>query len=589
MDEELDDLYGQLKALPAAVAEAAKKDPALRAALRGVASSLLAWLDHADRDAAAASTPPPPTAAPAPAPAVTPPAPAPGQKPFPIPAPPMRGPRVVTQLTLGNATIPLVARGTGGAADEAHHEQDEADDAAAPAGGGEYGHGGPFEPLDPPLLARRFDLKARACRWVVERRRRLDAGESAVDLAGPSRELYDQAKDAGRCFLWMMAPGVQPPPDDLLADLGGVYECAARGLEAYLLATEAERSDRAEKSNGRMEEAIEQSLFLLAEAQSALRIGLGHAGSRFQDFDQRGLFEFLRRQASTRGVYIPRYMTLGDPADPHAWPDLLQRVGQLRSTIDRRKGDDAKRQSLLGKARYHARRAAEAWPDPAAEANGSAADGGSASTDALLEDWRKLADAVEHLVAGGLPPSDVRLREILLPLFDDLPDAAVEDAGAGVRAVLDEIERYQAQVARQHAEDEEAGHAAGRRYSGTVAAARERLRGRTVVLLGGFPRAPQARKLEEVLELSELRWISTLHHQSLDDTLWPQMQRPEVSVVMVLTKWRSHAFGPQARQWCKQFGKAFVELPAGYGVEQVAHQIMSQASDELAAAAPAGG
>jgi hypothetical protein len=71
------------------------------------------------------------------------------------------------------------------------------------------------------------------------------------------------------------------------------------------------------------------------------------------------------------------------------------------------------------------------------------------------------------------------------------------------------------------------------------------------------------------------------HHQSLEAELLSQVRRPETAVVMTMTRFRSHQFGPQARAWCKEMGKVYVELPGGYGVEQVAHQVMLQASQEL--------
>jgi hypothetical protein len=107
------------------------------------------------------------------------------------------------------------------------------------------------------------------------------------------------------------------------------------------------------------------------------------------------------------------------------------------------------------------------------------------------------------------------------------------------------------------------------------------LQGRVVVLTGGNPREPQRRKIEKVLGLAELRWIPVFHHQSPEAELLAQFHRPETSLFMTMTRFRSHQLGPQLRAWCKQYGKAYVELPRGYGIEQIAHQVMSQLSADL--------
>jgi hypothetical protein len=56
----------------------------------------------------------------------------------------------------------------------------------------------------------------------------------------------------------------------------------------------------------------------------------------------------------------------------------------------------------------------------------------------------------------------------------------------------------------------------------------------------------------------------------------PQFHRPETRLFIVMTRFRSHQFGPQVRNWCREYAKLFVELPGGYGVEQVAYQLVQQ-------------
>lgn len=103
------------------------------------------------------------------------------------------------------------------------------------------------------------------------------------------------------------------------------------------------------------------------------------------------------------------------------------------------------------------------------------------------------------------------------------------------------------------------------------------------MLIGGLPRELQRRKIERALGLAELRWVSVFHHQSMEAELLWQFRRPEVSLFITMTRFRSHQLGPQLRAWCKEYGKSYVELPGGYGVEQVAHQVLAQVSHELEA------
>ena len=64
------------------------------------------------------------------------------------------------------------------------------------------------------------------------------------------------------------------------------------------------------------------------------------------------------------------------------------------------------RQSLMGKARYHAKHLA--------------APSGTASS----ADWQKLTAALEELVRAGVPPSDVEIRELAIECLRQLQGAA---------------------------------------------------------------------------------------------------------------------------------------------------------------------
>ena len=54
-----------------------------------------------------------------------------------------------------------------------------------------------------------------------------------------------------------------------------------------------------------------------------------------------------------------------------------------------------------------------------------------------------------------------------------------------------------------------------------------------------------------------------------------------VAVVVLAIRWSSHSYG-EVKQFCEQYGKPLVRLPAGYNPNQVAAHIVAQCSDRLA-------
>ncbi|HKX46275.1 MAG TPA: hypothetical protein VJP77_06200, partial [Planctomycetota bacterium] len=108
------------------------------------------------------------------------------------------------------------------------------------------------------------------------------------------------------------------------------------------------------------------------------------------------------------------------------------------------------------------------------------------------------------------------------------------------------------------------------------------LAGKVVLLIGGQRRAFEADRLQRDLGLAELRWISTTAHRSiapLEEEIW----KPDVALVVTAPRWSDHAF-IELKQTAQQAGKPFLQLPGGYGTNQVAYQVMRQVSGQLGAA-----
>ena len=159
----------------------------------------------------------------------------------------------------------------------------------------------------------------------------------------------------------------------------------------------------------------------------------------------------------------------------------------------------------------------------------------------------------------------------LLPVIDSLPERT--DFPAGFRLVLREIDRY---LARRPSA---ATHVVSHAPSAEMDEAARLLRGRSIVLIGGIRRREGQESLRRALGLSELIWIETKEHQSID-SFEPMIARADVAVVLLAIRWSSHAFG-DVRLFCDRHNKPLVRLPGGYSPNQVAAQILAQCSGKL--------
>jgi hypothetical protein len=340
-------------------------------------------------------------------------------------------------------------------------------------------------------------------------------------------------------------------PDDLAQydELAHAYETLAQATDLL-----AELAPNAEAHG----EAFHQALELAAEAQSAVRAALGpFGGRRGKNEDHDKLFQWLKTTAAERHIYIRRFMTLDDPADPKKWPDLQARLRTFADRLHAARLRDKQQRNLFSKLRYHLKRIADT---PEAD---------------HAHDWNRIGAVAGELVAGGLPPSNRELRELLLPVLDDLPDDL--EAPPEFSAVLRELDRY---LAHQPA-------AVRPKTAAPTPAVREAarlLRGKTVLLIGGEPRPGAAAALESALNLAELIWADTRAHQT-HIVFEADVARPDVALVLLAIRWSSHGFG-EVKEYCDRYGKPLVRLPGGYNPNQVAYQILEQVGDRLRSRSP---
>jgi hypothetical protein len=335
-------------------------------------------------------------------------------------------------------------------------------------------------------------------------------------------------------FYWASTEDSSGSPDiSILDHVGGCFETVADGL----LLVRAARHRRG---------GLEKALPLLAEAQSALRRALQRLKAP-DDPDQLAAYEGVRETAARHRIFLKRFLRADDLAVPEAWPGLLARIEAQCGG-----GPDSQRhERLLDRLRLQVR---------------SLGEGGDTE-----ESWRAVIEAVEEVVAGGVPPSSRGVRELLLPVIDGLPEGA--DLPPGFRLVLREIDRYLATRPPRSVET------TAPEPTVEVREAARLLSGRSAVLIGGL-RRPQAQEaLRAVLGLEELVWIGTREHQSIRG-FEAAIARPEVAVVLLAIRWSSHAFG-DVKQYCERYGKPLVRLPGGYNPAQVAAQILAQCGEQL--------
>lgn len=398
------------------------------------------------------------------------------------------------------------------------------------------------------LIEDRCRMKAEGARWAAMRQRRLLSGaDFKTEIEPRDREIIEKAKDLPDCFLWMNHSS-GPNPEDLSVwdDVAGCFEAVSSA--AALIREAMEDLDQSP-------DTFEQAMDLAAEAQSALRtaVELVDQNHVINDKDQVKFFQWLRATASSHQIFIERYMRVGDKANPSGWAELQSRMENLDTQLNLHKQRLKQHHNLLSRIRYHISKI------------------GKDTQSDHQDDWHKILFSVDQLISEGFPPSNSDLREELLPIIEEIPDNF--DLSANVRLVLREIDRHLA--LRPTSGDAPAWTI----ESDEIKEVASLLEGKQVVLIGGKRRLQAKESLEKTFRLSELNWLETTEHQPIA-LFEPYVGRPEVALVLLAIRWSSHSFG-DVKHFCDTHGKPLVRLPGGYNANQIAAQILAQASRQL--------
>ena len=390
------------------------------------------------------------------------------------------------------------------------------------------------------MIEARCRRKAEAARRAARHQRGLQPGDGSPEEDEPAHpEIAHWAERWTDALHFLYASEESPPADlSMLDDLGGCFESVAEALSLAIGSLDQPK-------------VLEPVLTLLAEAQSALR-GAIHQLRTNDDPDQLQVFEWLKATAARRRIYIKRFMRAGDSADPSQWADLLARIQKL----EKRSGHQTRKRTRLESLIKRLRAGVDAVRDGAASE----------------PDWRAIIAAVEDILGEGVPPSSREIRELLLPVVNDLPD--LDAIPPGFRLVLREIDRFLA--THTLTEEPPIPHAP----AAEVKEVARLLSGRSIVLIGGNRRREAQESLRQALDLKELIWIETKEHAAVAG-FEPMIARPDVALVLLAIRWASHGFG-DVKPLCDRHGKLLVRLPGGYNPNQVAAQILAQCSGHLA-------
>ncbi len=400
-----------------------------------------------------------------------------------------------------------------------------------------------------PLIAQRCRLKAEAVRWVITRQTLLhDNDEFSQEIVQQDRNLITRARQLPDCYLWMLRRESAPVAEtSQLEDLAGCFDAAAAVVDLLDLLVNNEENEN---------EGMVPALELAAEAQSALRCALTDTGVHL-DTDQTRIFNWLRVTCRDQQVLLERYMRSDDPADPTAWGEVQQQVQQQIEQLQNSKSRTRQHRALLNKMRYHLKLIQ------------------SNTGQDRSYDWKKVAETVEEAVNNGLQPSNRELRDLLLPVIDELP--SVLEFPKNMQLALREIDRYLATVSETSATAKvQAG--AESASSEQVQRVAEMLHGRSVVLIGGDRRPAAVEAITHAFGLQELVWIEGYDHSYTG--FEPQVARPDVALVILAIRWSRHGFG-EVKAFCEEYNKPLVRLPGGYNANQLAYHILAQVSERL--------
>jgi hypothetical protein len=314
-------------------------------------------------------------------------------------------------------------------------------------------------------------------------------------------------------------------------------------------------------NRGQQADVLEQSLQMLAEAQSMLR--------HWQEQHQPGqasplqvqIFHWLKNAVApdAEGILLHRYMKLSDVADSRGCGELRERIRAASVRWHQSRQRSQNLFLLLG-----------------------AIDHLEAET--ATNGWVNIDRFYQRFISSGGATDDPEVRERLsakLQLFPELDgEGELQPAETGYSdALLNLLRAMQAELDERTLTELEGEREVSEALSEEVATVRQLLSGRRMAMVGGVVRPRARERIERAFGLAHLEWIPASKRDRVRD-LEPLIRGANVLVLVTSIIGHKHN---ELRPVCAELGIPWVQTTkgSGYGVNQLAHAIMQQASKRL--------
>lgn len=197
--------------------------------------------------------------------------------------------------------------------------------------------------------------------------------------------------------------------------------------------------------------------------------------------------------------------------------------------------------------------------------------------------WSQVNESVTQLIAAGLKPGDTKLRDVLLPIIDSLPEPVLDEydnvISEGVeissefRQVIGSMYEYLATAEAPGSPDSKDSETAAVVQVGSM------LSGQTMVIVGGVCKPHAAQRLKRKLKLGEVRWLEATKQDRVRDF---RSDLNGAAIVVLVTKLIGHKHN-DIRDMCRDAGISWVQMPisAGYSPNMIAAEIVKQGSGQL--------
>lgn len=314
-------------------------------------------------------------------------------------------------------------------------------------------------------------------------------------------------------------------------------------------------------------------LLLIAESQSAVRVEALRSGIAAIP-EQETAFKWLRYTCSQEeeGIMLNRFMRLDDHADPAGHADLQRRILTFCKPISL---------SIQNHKDLHELRSCQ---------KKILADSQQVPGEPNLQLWMQIDSLTTSLVRNGIRHNDTRLRQILLPIIDLLPEQSAEDAteevtpGIEVSLELQAVAESIADYLKQQNEEVHEDSDADLLVSAELQNARLLLRDKVMVIIGGVCKPHAQQRLIKSLQVKDVRWLRARKQDKVSDF---KAKLTGAAVVVLITKIMGHKHN-DVREMCDELKIPYVQTryAAGYSVNQLVSVILDQASDRLAAQLP---